>query len=96
MRCIGIRGLDQRTDRCWCGIKRRDFVVLDHFPETTCIGIRRYTFEHDLRQAGSQRTISNISVARYPAHVSCTPKYVARLGVKHPLHGELGPQQITR
>ena len=86
---------DERTNRCRCGVEGGDLVVLDHLPETACIGVGRHAFEDDFGCAHRQRAINDIAVSGDPAYVGSTPEHVARFVVEYPLHGNHGAEQIA-
>ena len=88
-------GFDQRADRSRCRVENRNFVVLDHFPETTRVGIGRHTLKYDFGRPYGERTIADIGVAGDPADVCRTPEHISRLVVEHPLHRQDRPQQIA-
>ena len=92
---VGFRSLDERADGCGRGVKDRDLVVLDHFPETARVGIGGDAFEHDFGAAQSQWAIGDVSVARDPADVGGAPEHVVCLQVEGPLCGQGRVQQIA-
>ena len=92
---IGLGGLDERANRCGRGVEDGAFVALDHLPETACVRECGHAFKNDLRGASGQRAIGHIGVAGDPADVGGAPEHVVGADVKAPLHGGLGPHQVT-
>ena len=92
---VGFACLDQRTNRRWSRVKDRAAMPFDHLPKARRIGIGRYAFKNNLCRPDGKWAIGNISMTCHPAHIGRTPKYIASLDVKSPLHRELGVKQIA-
>ncbi len=92
---IGFGSLDQRADGCRCRVENGALVVLNHFPETTGIGVCGHTLEHDFGATQRQRPVGDVGVASDPTDVGRAPEHVVGLQVERPLGGQRSVQQVT-
>ena len=92
---IAVGCLDEGADGGGCRVENGDLMVLDHFPEAACIRVGWHTFKHDLCSAGNQRAVGNVGVSGDPADVGRAPEDVFWTDVEGPLHGGVGPGDVT-
>ena len=70
-------------------------MVLNHFPETTCVWVSRHAFKHNFSATQGQRAVSNVGVTGDLTDVGCTPENIVLFQVEGPLGGEGCMQQVA-
>ena len=92
---VGLSSLDQRANGGGRGVKNRDLVVLNHFPETTSVRESRHALKHNFCAAQSQGAIGDVGVACDPTDVCGAPEHIVLFQVEGPLGGEGRMQQVA-
>src|SRR5437899_6140217 len=86
---------NERTDRRRGRVENVDTIFFNDFPES--IGLRPVwcSLVHDGRRTIRQRAVNNVTMARDPANIGCTPKNVFIADVEDVFHGRVNADEIT-
>ena len=78
-----------------CGVELVDAVLLADLPESAGVGVGGDALEHECGSAVSQRTVHNVAMSGYPAHVGGAPVDITGVVVKHQFMGQRGVYQVA-